>query len=308
MSIKLKIALSVVAIIVILLGFTISYFLFLDIESKVPKELKEECNVETENFMGRKIFIIRPKNKEISQKKILYFHGGSYMAEMSSNHWEFVKNLSIDTNMTIIIPDYPLTPKYTYKDVFKMVKPLYKEILEEVEAKDLILMGDSAGGGLSLALLETMAQENYSLPGKTILISPWLDVRLENPEIDEIQKKDKELNKEALKVAGIAYAGGEENTSNYLVSPIEGELSNLKNITIYTGTNDILMPDMYKLQEKAKEVNVDIKINEYQEAGHIWLITKKGDKNIIEKGYEDLLNETIGDRKFLSQERILYEK
>ena len=51
------------------------------------------------------------------------------------------------------------------------------------------------------------------------------------------------------------------------------------------------MPDMYKLQEKGKKENVEIKINEYQGAGHIWLITKKGDSNIIEKGYNDLLKE-----------------
>lgn len=291
MGIKLKIAISVVVIIAILTGLTISYFLFSDIESKETKEIRQNCNVEVERFMGRKIFIIRPKDEKVSEKKILYFHGGSYIAEMSNNHWNFIEQLVLDTNMTIIIPDYPLAPKYTYKDVFKMVKPLYKEILEEVESNDLILMGDSAGGGLSLALAEEMAEENYELPEKTILISPWLDVSLENTQIKEVQKLDKELNKDTLKLAGIAYAGGEENLQNFLVSPIQGDISKLKNIVIFTGSNDILMPDMYKLQEKGKKENVEIKINEYQGAGHIWLITKKGDSNIIEKGYNDLLKE-----------------
>ena len=291
MGIKVKIAISIILIIVILTGLTISYFLFSDIESKETKEIRQNCNVEVERFMGRKIFIIRPKDENVSEKKILYFHGGSYIAEMSNNHWNFIEQLVLDTKMTIIIPDYPLAPKYTYKDVFKMVKPLYKEILEEVESNDLILMGDSAGGGLSLALAEEMAEENYELPEKTILISPWLDVSLENTQIKEVQKLDKELNKDTLKIAGIAYAGGEENLQNFLVSPIQGDISKLKNIVIFTGSNDILMPDMYKLQEKGKKENVEIKINEYQGAGHIWLITKKGDNNIIEKGYNDLLKE-----------------
>lgn len=291
MGIKVKIAISIILIIVILAGLTISYFLFSDIESKETEEIRQNCNVEVERFMGRKIFIIRPKSETVSEKKILYFHGGSYIAEMSNNHWNFIEQLVLDTKMTIIIPDYPLAPKYTYKDVFKMVKPLYKEILEEVESNDLILMGDSAGGGLSLALAEEMAEENYELPEKTILISPWLDVTLENTQIKEVQKLDKELNKDTLKLAGIAYAGGEENLQNFLVSPIQGDISKLKNIVIFTGSNDILMPDMYKLQEKGKKENVEIKINEYQGAGHIWLITKKGDSNIIEKGYNDLLKE-----------------
>ena len=289
MGIKFKIIINVIIIVVLLVGLTISYFLFLDIESKETKEIKESCNVEVERFMGRKIFIIRPKEEVEEERRILYFHGGSYMAEMSSYHWNFIENLVVDTKITVIIPDYPLTPKYTYKDVFKMVKPLYKEIIEEVKPENLILMGDSAGGGLSLALLEEMSEENYELPGKTILISPWLDVRLTNPEIDEVQKKDKELNKEALKVAGIAYAG-DDGIDSYLVNPIDGDLSKLSNITILTGTSDILNPDVHVLEEKGKEQGIDIDIKEYEGAGHIWIINEKGDRDLVDKGYQDLIN------------------
>lgn len=289
MGIKFKIIINVIIIVVLLVGLTISYFLFSDIESKETKEIKESCNVEVERFMGRKIFIIRPKEEVEEERRILYFHGGSYMAEMSSYHWNFIENLVVDTKITVIIPDYPLTPKYTYKDVFKMVKPLYKEIIEEVKPENLILMGDSAGGGLSLALLEEMSEENYELPGKTILISPWLDVRLTNPEIDEVQKKDKELNKEALKVAGIAYAG-DDGIDSYLVNPIDGDLSKLSNITILTGTSDILNPDVHVLEEKGKEQGIDIDIKEYEGAGHIWIINEKGDRDLVDKGYQDLIN------------------
>ena len=67
-------------------------------------------------------------------------------------------------------------------------------------------MGDSAGGGLSLALLEKISQEDIKMPKKTILISPWLDVRMDNPKIEQVKEQDKKLNKEALKIAGLAYA------------------------------------------------------------------------------------------------------
>lgn len=289
---KKKILISILAIILILVMIGLSvliYLEFMDIESKEPKQIENSCQVETYEFIGRKVFVIRPKDGEKNDKKILYFHGGSYVAEASSDHWNFIEKIVTDTGSTLILPDYPLTPKYTYKDVFTMVKPLYKEILEKVNPENLILMGDSAGGGLSLALLEEISKENYEMPSKTLLISPWLDVRLTNPKIDEVAPNDKELNKEALKIAGVAYAGGEENTGNYLVSPIEGDLSKLKNITIFTGTYDILNPDVYVLQEKAKEQGVDIEVKEYEKAGHIWIITKKGDSSIIEKGYNDLL-------------------
>ncbi len=290
---KKKIAKTIIGIIILIIAIImliISFFLIMDIESKAPEEVQIDCNLETEEFIGRKVFIITPKNEQKSEKVILYLHGGSYVAETSSNHWKFLEKLVKDTNATIILPDYPLTPKYTYKDVFTMITPLYKEIIEEVSTDNLILMGDSAGGGMSLALLERLSEENVEMPYKTILISPWLDVRLENPEIDNVQKYDKDLNKESLKIAGIAYAG-KDGIDSYLVNPIDGDLSKLKNITIFTGTYDILNPDVHVLDEKANEVNVSLEIKEYEGAGHIWFINNNSGKELEEIGYQELLEE-----------------
>ena len=175
-----------------------------------------------------------------------------------------------------------------------MVEPLYKEIVEKIDVNNFIVIGDSAGGGLALGLLEKVSQEDTAIPNKTILISPWLDVRLTNSEIDEVQKEDKELNKEALKVAGIAYAG-DDGIDSYLVNPIDGDLSKLSNVTILTGTSDILNPDVHVLEEKGKEQGIDINVKEYEGAGHIWIINEKGDSNLINEGYQDLVemvNET----------------
>ena len=281
---------GIIILIIAIIMLIISFFLIMDIESKAPEEVQIDCNLETEEFIGRKVFIITPKNEQKSEKVILYLHGGSYVAETSSNHWKFLEKLVKDTNATIILPDYPLTPKYTYKDVFTMITPLYKEIIEEVPTNNLILMGDSAGGGMSLALLERLSEENVEMPYKTILISPWLDVRLENPEIDNVQKYDKDLNKESLKIAGIAYAG-KDGIDSYLVNPIDGDLSKLKNVTIFTGTYDILNPDVHVLDEKANEVNVSLEIKEYEGAGHIWFINNNSGKELEEIGYQELLKE-----------------
>lgn len=262
--------------------------MLIDIQTKVPKEIKETCDVKTEQYIERNIFIVKPKNKEKSEITILYFHGGSYVAEATKQHWEFIEKIVNDTGATVILPDYPLTPKYNYKDVFKMVVPLYKEIIDKIDTKQLILMGDSAGGGLGLALEEKIGEENLPMPAKTILISPWLDVRLTNPSINEVEKNDKELNKETLKLAGIAYAG-EDGINSYLVNPIEGEISKLKNVTILTGTHDILNPDVKLLKEKAQTVGVQIDIKEYEQAGHIWIIEKNSTQELVQQGYQDII-------------------
>lgn len=260
-----KTVLTILLIFLAIALLVIGYYLVVDIETQEPEEVKQVCNLRTEEYKGRKVFIISPKEETKKDQKILYFHGGSYVAEASKEHWKFVEKLVLDTKATVIMPDYPLTPKYHYQDVFAMVEPLYKEIIEKVGSENLIVMGDSAGGGLGLALLEKVSQEDIAMPKKTILISPWLDVRLNNPKINEVQKEDKELNKENLKLAGIAYAG-EDGIDSYLVNPIEGDLTKLKNITIFTGTKDILNPDVQVLKKKAEQVNVKIEVKEYEKA------------------------------------------
>ena len=176
-----------------------------------------------------------------------------------------------------------------------MVEPLYKEIVGKVKKENLIIMGDSAGGGMALALVEKIEQEKITTPSKTILISPWLDISMENEEIKKVQEKDKMLNAELLKIAGISYAGSEENIKNYLVSPIYGPLESLENIIIYTGTNDILNPDVHLLKQKAKDKQTHIEIKETKEAVHDWLIVRYQDEKynneLAKEAYKELLKD-----------------
>lgn len=282
----------VLLMILLLLLVLTAYFILIDIESKVPEEVEKNYTVQTKEFIGRNVFIIKPNEERNINLKILYFHGGAYVAEMSKEHWDFIGKIVEETGATIILPDYPLTPKYNYKDVFRMAIPLYKEIIEKVDTRNLILMGDSAGGGISLALLEKISEEGINQPKKTILISPWLDVTLTNEKIEEIQKFDTDLNKETLKIAGISYAG-EDGMDKYYVNPINGPLEKIKNVIVYTGTYDILNPDTHILQEKARSVGNDIILKEYEEAKHIWIIKHNSDEELTQKAYNELLKDLI---------------
>ncbi len=287
-----RIILEIILIVITVLVVVCGYFLILDIESNVPQELQDKVEIDTKEFMDRKVFEISPKNKEDkSNKTILYFHGGAYVAEATGEHWNFLTKLVNDTKSTIIMPDYPLTPKYTYKDVLKMIEPVYKETLIKVGAENLIVMGDSAGGGMALGLLEKLSQSNVEMPAKTILISPWLDTTMSNPKIDEVQKNDKDLNKEKLYLAGVSYSRELEKKDEFFVNPINGKLSKLKNIIIYTGTYDILNPDCHLLKEKAEKEGVNIEIKEYETAPHIWIVNNEDDLAVW--AYNDLVSSLL---------------
>ncbi len=275
---------SVTLIIALALAIVLHFFLS-DIHSTPTKELVQTCNIKQQQYESRTVFIISPKREKTSDTLIFYLHGGAYVAEMSKNHWNFIQSVVQDTGATVVLPDYPLTPKYNYKDVFKMIEPIYKKMIQKVKSKNIIVMGDSAGGGMALALCENLQKQEIIQPNQIILISPWLDVTLQNSKIDEVQNKDKKLKKETLKIAGIAYANGnEQELKNYLISPLYGNVENLKNITIFTGTNDILNPDVHELVKK----NNNIIIKEYTEKSHIWLIDEKEE---AKKEYQDLIEQ-----------------
>lgn len=287
---KKVIKVIVIIFIAVLLGAIIGaiYWLNGNIEAKPSEE--KNYNIAEEKFAQRKVFVLTPKTEK-SNKVILYLHGGAYVGKIEQEHWLFFNEIIKDTNATIIVPDYPLAPQYNYEDAFNMVLPLYEKILKKVKQENLILMGDSAGAGMSLSLVQKIAEDKLVQPSKTILISPWLDVTMSNKEIDKVQKRDTKLNKNILKIVGIVYAKTEENTTNYLVSPIYGKLEKLKNIVVYTGTNDILNPDVHILEQKLD----GIKINEYEGAIHNWILEKyvdeKYNNELSQKAYENLIYE-----------------
>ena len=126
------------------------------------------------------------------------------------------------------------------------------------------------------------------MPSKTILISPWLDVRLTNEKIEEVKQSDDRLNKDTLKLAGIIYASN-NGINSYLVNPIDGDLSKLKNVIILTGTNDILNPDVDILKEKAKSVNTTIEVKKFENADHIWIINETSSQELIDEGYNEVV-------------------
>lgn len=262
--------------------------------SKLPKDVFRYYDFSQEKFMGRDIFIIKPLNHDDlyepeaipeNQKVILYIHGGSYVGELEKYHWHFFKDIINDTKATFIVPDYPLTPENTYIEAFNIMQPLYEKIINAIGNKELILMGDSAGGGMALGLYEQNGELNNRLPNKTILISPWLDVRMTNPKIDTID--DPILNKTLLKLSGKKYAG-KNGMKSYLVNPVLGPTDKLKNIYFLSGTRDMLNPDAKEMASKNTE---KITWLEYDGAVHNFVLLSHKKKNIHAKdGYKKVVD------------------
>jgi len=248
-----------------------------------PESLLRNYKVEESEHNGRKVWTIYPKESK-SGVVIIYLHGGAYLANILKQHWDLIEQLINRTNATVIVPDYPLTPEADCKETYDFIDVLYSKIIAEFPDKRIILMGDSAGGGLALGFVQHLRNQNKMPPDQLIIFSPWLDVTMNNPGIELIAKEDKMLSITGLRNAGQKYAGTLD-LKDYRVSPIYGDLTGLCRISIFTGTNDILNADAIICKQLMKDLQINFNYFEYPKMFHDWVIITglKESQNVISK-------------------------
>ena len=152
----------------------------------------------------------------------------------------------------MIAPSYRRLPFATWKDAFDLIVPLYREYCEANPDRKIILMGDSAGGGLSAALTEHFNTEGIRLPDELILLSPWVDISMENEQIKEYEALDPFLTPSPLMICA-EYWKGDLDVHDPRVSPVYGDLKGIRNVTIFSGTAEILYPDAIKFFRRLDE-------------------------------------------------------
>ena len=241
--------------------------------AKISKSIQKNLDIIETSKKGRQIWTLKPK-ENVSEKVILYLHGGAYYWNISKYNWSFAETIINNTNATIVLPDYPLAPSTTCNLVYEYVGEIYNELIEKYGPENIILMGESAGGGLALGFAMSLQEENKPQPEQLILLAPWLDVSMSNPDILAVDKKDKILGIKGLQLAGKGYAGQLES-DNYKVSPIHGDLVGLPKLSIFVGTHDILIADARKLKDKAKKSDFSINYFEYPKMFHVWILLQK---------------------------------
>ncbi len=124
---------------------------------------------------------------------------------------------------------------------------------------------------MSLALGQRLREDGLPQPGNVIMLSPWLDATLSNPEIAIVDRIDPFLGVQGLQYAGAAYAR-DVDPKSYLVSPVYGSLKDLAPATVFIGTRDIFLPDCRKLRARAAAENVKLNYREYDGMVHDWML------------------------------------
>ena len=229
--------------------------------------MKMSDNVEGIVSHDMKLFYMNVESD--SDTIVIYLHGGGYVDEMLVFHWLMLDKITSKSESTFIIPEYPLAPYYDFKDCYEKMTDFYKKVLEYYKDKKIILMGDSAGGGLCVGLSMYFSELGLRQPDKLILLSPWIDLVMDNPEIDNYIKDDPMLKYDELKVNAKFWANGTD-LKDYRLSPIYGDVSCLKDVTIFVGTHEFFYPDIIKFAKKLDENNVRNKLYVGEGLNHVF--------------------------------------
>ena len=236
----------------------------------LPKRFVDNYDVNKMIINDRNVITLK-KNKQERQQHILFFHGGAYVAEMSSLHWKMIDYLLQHTNCKISIIDYPLIPEHNNNHTLSMAFKTYLQLTILYQNDQFILMGDSAGGGLAFGLYHKLRNNVKNLPVKMVLISPWLDMTMSNETMKLNIKKDHLLDIKTLKKCAEMYACN-TNLTDPSLSPIYGNLDHLPPTAIFYGSNELFFADCEKLKEKIENKNHRVSFVCFPKMQHDWVL------------------------------------
>ncbi len=201
---------------------------------------------------------------------IYYLHGGGYVACSPRTHRGFTVNLSRAAGARVFALDYRLAPEHPFPAALNDALNGYRYLLDcGISPGKIVIGGDSAGGGLTVATLLAIRDAGLPLPSAAFCLSPWTDLSCTGASLKTNEKADPMLSSRSIdKLAGAYY--GSASPTNPLVSPIYGDLSGLPPLLIYVSNTEILLDDSVRLADRAKQFGVKTDLRVGDRLPHVW--------------------------------------
>lgn len=229
---------------------------------------------------------ITPLTKN-SDTLVLYVHGGAFVSGPGQHHWDCLEKIFAKANTDIWMCNYPKAPEHDIMEISTNIDAVYEHIINHYNYKKIILMGDSAGATLSIALTQRLIEKKSRIPNKLILISPVMDASLSNPKIQE-----KEIYDAMLGIAGVKSAkqmcAKNLALTHPLISPLYGNFKDFPETHLFIAENDITTPDQVLFAEKLNNLGTKCITYYGEKMAHIWVLlpflkeAKKEFDNILE--------------------------
>lgn len=193
-------------------------------------------------------------------KRILYLHGGGYVLFSTTLYRDVICRIARATNARVLAINYRLAPEHPYPAAVDDALAAYRWLLKTgVKPPRVAVMGDSAGGGLTLVLLMKLRDKKLPLPACAVCLSPWTDLTLSNPTHRDNREKDPMMQNTILRDCAAHYVQ-ESRPSDPGISPQFGTFSQLPPLLIQAGTEEVLLDDSRVCAEKAAAAGTNVEL------------------------------------------------
>jgi acetyl esterase/lipase len=201
---------------------------------------------------------------------ILYLHGGGYVMGSIATHREMAARLSKAARARALVIDYRLAPEHPFPAAVDDAVAAYRWLLSQnIKPSRIVVAGDSAGGGLTLATLVALRDAKAPLPAAGVCISPWTDMEGTGDSMVTRAKADPVVQKQGLLGMAQLYLGGKDPKSP-LAAPLYANLEGLPPLLIQVGDAETLLDDATRVAEKAKRAGVTVDLEVWPEMPHVW--------------------------------------
>ena len=236
-----------------------------------PSRLHRRHRVTAGEIDGFRCVTVTPRHRtaDADGPMVLYLHGGAYVSPIARQHWALISRLA-GAGAAVHVPLYGRAPQHTYREAYRLLDTVYADLAPRADR--LTVMGDSAGGGLALGLVQTLRDTGRPLPRALTLIAPWVDITCSNPRIAAIAPHDPWLSTVGAKIAGNAWAGDADPTDPRL-SPVFGSMAGLPPIDLYYGDRDITFADADLIAAPARAAGVAVDLTVAPGSCHVYPLT-----------------------------------
>jgi epsilon-lactone hydrolase len=248
-----------------------------------PVSLVRETQAEWVDARGVPARWFRPqilKNKAI----LLYLHGGGYAFCSSDTHRLLISRICKEVGCAALAVEYRLAPEYRFPAQLEDVLDVYQYLLKQgVDPKQIVIAGDSAGGGLTLSTLLALRERGWEQPAAAIGLSPWADLEATGASMVSNDRTDY-IHRRVIRSFGKQFVRHQEELRHPLAAPIYGNYQDVAPLLLQTGGAEVLLDDAVRVAERARAAGVSVELDIVPDMVHVWhmfdRLTPESEKSI----------------------------
>ena len=234
--------------------------------TRLTPGLARDFEVEVDTSAGFAVHVLTPRSAR-PERTLVWMPGGGYVAPTDALHVRYTIRLARRLGARVVIADYPLAPEHTWRDSHAALVAMTARWCTQSR---VVLGGDSAGGGLALALAQSLRDAGAAQPEHLLLISPWVDLTTSTPATRWFAARDPWLFASKLSAYAGWWAGDADDLARPEVSPALGELGGLPPALMFCGTRDLLVPGCRLLATRAAATDWDLTYVEEPDLIHVY--------------------------------------